>query len=167
MNASTGMGPTTGEGLAALYREVVLDHHRDPRGRHELARVDAAATGHNPTCGDEVQVQLQLAGERVEDLGIRCRGCAISVATGSMLAELGHGRSVGEVRRLAHALQRLLRGEPLDGAVELGDLAALAGVRQFPARIPCAALACTTLLAAIDGALALTPQPGDAHEAHR
>jgi nitrogen fixation NifU-like protein len=155
--------------LASLYREVVLDHHRDPRGAHPLERVDAESHGTNPVCGDDVTVQLALDGERIEDVGVCSQGCAISVASGSMLAELLVGRSQAEAERIAHALQRLLRGESerlrLDASAgaeherdlgslsamdaDLGDLEALAGVRQFPARIKCAALPWVTLLDAL------------------
>lgn len=139
--------------LDALYREVVLDHHRDPRGNHPVARVDAQAEGLNPACGDEVTVQLELAADRIADVGVCSRGCAISVASGSMLAELLEGASVKDAERLAHALQRMLRGETegleLDTADDLGDLEALGGVRQFPARIKCAALPWMALLEAL------------------
>lgn len=160
--------------LDALYREVVLDHHRNPRGCHDVARIDARAEGYNPSCGDEVEVQLELSDGRIRDVGVRSRGCAISVASGSMLAELLAGRSLGEAERLTAALQRMLRGETeglvLDEAEATGasthgdgndqpatgheeddfeDLEALAGVRQLPARIKCAALPWMTLIEAL------------------
>jgi nitrogen fixation NifU-like protein len=161
--------------LDALYREVVLDHHRNPRGCHDVARIDARAEGYNPSCGDEVEVQLELTDGRISDVGVRSRGCAISVASGSMLAELLEGRSLAQAARITAALQRMLRGETeglvLDesekaGAGSVGDsdrrapavreeddfedLEALAGVRQLPARIKCAALPWMTLLEALD-----------------
>jgi nitrogen fixation NifU-like protein len=161
--------------LEALYREVVLDHHRNPRGCHDVARIDARAEGYNPSCGDEVEVQLELTDGRICDVGVRSRGCAISVASGSMLAELLEGRSLAEAARITAALQRMLRGETeglvLDEAEGTGsgsaddgnprapaereeddfeDLEALAGVRQLPARIKCAALPWMTLLEALD-----------------
>lgn len=145
--------------LDSLYREVVLDHHRDPRGRHPVRRVDARAHGHNPVCGDDVTLELELDGERVADVSVQSQGCAISVASGSMLAELLVGRTAIQAAALARSLQALLRGEsdtvelPPEGAgadtVDIGDLEALVGVRQFPARIKCAALPWLTLLEAL------------------
>jgi nitrogen fixation NifU-like protein len=142
-----------------LYREVLLDHHRRPRGQRPIARVDAMAQGRNASCGDELSVELELEGETIRDVAVRCRGCAISVAAGSMLAELVRGRSRQEARGVARGLQRLLRGEAPDPELELGDLEALAGVRRFPARIKCAALSGVTLLAALEERAERDPEP--------
>lgn len=157
--------------IDGLYREVLLDHHRHPRGRHELARVDARADGYNPACGDEVQVRLELDHERILDVAVHSRGCAISVASGSMLAELVRGRTIEQANRITAALTRMLRGETeglelerptapqqesppasdrLAGKDDWDDLEALAGVRRLPARVKCAALPWMTLLEALD-----------------
>ncbi len=149
--------------LDELYREVILDHHREPRGRHSLARVDRQSLGHNPSCGDEVTVQLELDGSHIADVAVHGQGCAICTASGSMLAELVTGTTAAEAETLVEAVSDLLRGEPLPadltaGAADLGDLDALAGVRQFATRVKCAALPWVTLRQA------LTQAQGQAHQ---
>jgi len=132
--------------LDELYREVVLDHHRRPRGAQPLDRVDLSACGNNQLCGDTVELQLTLDGDRVAAAAVQSHGCAIATASGSMLAELVRGRTLGEARRLAAAFQSLLRGEPVPTDLDLGDLAALSGVRKFPVRVKCALLPWLTLV---------------------
>jgi len=142
--------------LDELYREVILDHHREPRGRHDLSRVDVQAEGYNPLCGDEVAVALEIDGRRISDVAVHGQGCAISTASGSMLAELLRGATVDRAEEVAGMVQALLRGDAppellcpaedhTDTETDLGDLEALGGVRQFPARIKCAALPWVTL----------------------
>jgi nitrogen fixation NifU-like protein len=128
-----------------LYREVVLDHHRRPRGRAPLARVDASARGLNPVCGDEVELRLTLDGDEVAGVQVSGRGCAICTASGSMLAELVPGQSVGEVLAVADGFRALMHGRDLPAAIDLGDLEALAGVSRFPVRVKCAMLPWVTL----------------------
>jgi nitrogen fixation NifU-like protein len=140
--------------LDQLYREVILDHHREPRGRHSLKRVDRQSQGHNPSCGDEVSVQLELEGNRITDVAVHGQGCAICTASGSMLAELVAGATAPEAETLVTAVSDLLRGEPLPseltvGSADLGDLDALAGVRKFATRVKCAALPWVTLRLAL------------------
>ncbi len=135
--------------LDALYREVVLDHHRHPRGHRRLDHSDVEASGQNPACGDEVTLQLRFEGERIADVGLLSRGCAISTASGSILAETVRGLTVPEARRLADAFRGILRGEAAPAAIDLGDLEALAGVRNFPVRVKCALLPWVTLLDAV------------------
>jgi len=76
--------------LGALYRETVMDHYRSPRGHKILDRIDIMREGHNPVCGDKVKLSVKMSDEGVEDVAVDCKGCAISVASASMLAELGH-----------------------------------------------------------------------------
>jgi len=135
--------------LDQLYREVILDHHRHPRGRHQVERVDVEASGLNPSCGDEVTLQFELDGERIVDVAVIGRGCAVSTASGSMLAELVKGRTIEEARRIAELFKRVMHGDETPHEVDLGDLEALTGVRQFPVRIKCALLPWVTLLDAI------------------
>jgi nitrogen fixation NifU-like protein len=136
--------------LDVLYREVVMDHQRRPRGRHELAQVHARGHGKNPSCGDEVTIQLQLDGDRVIDVGVHGHGCAISTASGSILAEQLVGLSLAESRDLIEVMVAMLHGDEPDPSLDLGDLEALGGVRQFPVRIKCALLPWMTLRDAID-----------------
>jgi nitrogen fixation NifU-like protein len=138
--------------LDTLYREVVLDHHRHPRGNRRLDVFDAEAAGQNPSCGDEVSLQLRLDGDRIADVAVRSRGCAIATASGSMLAEIVRGRTLDEARLLADAFRAALRGDAAAPDVDLGDLGdleALTGVRKFPVRVKCALLPWVTLLDAV------------------
>ncbi len=136
-----------------LYREVILDHHRRPRGRQPLAGPpDARAEGKNPSCGDELCLELACEGGAVTGAHVECRGCAIATASGSILAELVPGRTPAQVRELAEAF-RLAMHSPdgiLPDELEPGDLEVLTGVRRFPARVKCALLPWITLLSALD-----------------
>jgi nitrogen fixation NifU-like protein len=132
-----------------LYREVILDHHRHPRGREPLVNPDVEAEGQNPSCGDEVTLQLNFDGETISEVGVLARGCAISTSSGSMLADLIEGRTAGEAARIAEAFRQVLHGKEFPADVDLGDLEALEGVQKFPVRIKCAVLPWVTLLDAV------------------
>jgi nitrogen fixation protein NifU and related proteins len=131
--------------LDDLYREVVLDHYRHPRGRKPLLHPSCSVEGYNPSCGDQLHLALDLDGGQVKEAQVECQGCSISVASGSMLAEMVAGKGVDEVRRLIAAVKGLMQGKDPDSTVDLGDLEALEGVRKFPVRVKCALLAWTTL----------------------
>ena len=138
--------------LEQLYREVILDHYRNPRRSGSIEAPTATAEGHNPLCGDEVTLELTVDGERIVDAAVRGRGCSISQASGSMLADAIVGKTVAEAHELTHRVKAMLDIEEGDPGLDpdrpgaaLGDLEALAGVKQFPVRIKCADLAWTTL----------------------
>lgn len=135
--------------LDALYREVVLDHHRHPRGARPLASPDIEASGKNPSCGDEVTLQMSFAGDRIADVGVLTQGCAISTSSGSMMAELVKGRTTTEAAELAERFRQVMHGESFPTTVDLGDLEVLEGVKQFPVRVKCALLPWITLLDAV------------------
>jgi nitrogen fixation protein NifU and related proteins len=132
--------------LDDMYREIILDHYRSPRGKKPLGHADIESEGQNPSCGDEIELQAELDGNVVKDVHVHCRGCAISVASGSMLAETIKGKPVEEVVRIAEVVKKILKGEETNVPDDLGDLDALKGVRQFPVRIKCALLAWVTLV---------------------
>lgn len=144
MSSGSSLGP-----VDELYREVILDHHRNPRGRDPLPDPDVEAEGRNPSCGDEVTLQLNFDGETIRQVGVLARGCAISTSSGSMLADLVEGCTVGEASRIAEAFRRALHGDEFPADVDLGDLEALEGVQKFPVRIKCAVLPWVTLLDAV------------------
>jgi nitrogen fixation NifU-like protein len=135
--------------LDELYREVVLDHHRRPRGRAPRPRVDAHAHGLNPVCGDEVHLNLSLDGDRVTGVQVQGHGCAICTASGSMMAELVPGRSGAEADALAEAFRTVMHGKGAPPDMDLGDLEALEGVKKFPVRVKCALLPWVTLIDAL------------------
>src|SRR3954464_14033079 len=146
-------------GLEDLYREIILDHYRNPRNRGELETPPAhKVEGFNPLCGDEIVVYVDLDGDTVTDIKIAGQGCSISQSSASMMAAAVKGKTIDEIRDLTKAFKAMmsihessLDGE--DGApepddvpdVKLGDLEALRGVVKFPVRIKCATLAWNTL----------------------
>ncbi len=148
--------------LEDLYREIILDHYRSPRNRGELPAPPAVvAQGHNPLCGDEITVYLQLDGDRVSDVKVDGQGCSISQSSASMMSQAIKGRTVDEVRALVKRFKGMMSIEDAEDTngdnaeapaseVSLGDLEALQGVVKFPVRIKCATLAWNTLLAALD-----------------
>jgi nitrogen fixation NifU-like protein len=136
--------------LTDLYREVILDHNRHPRNFGRLDPHDGEAKGHNPLCGDRLTLTLRREGDRLADLRFEGNGCAISVASASLMTEAVKGKSRAEIEALFARVHALLteQGAPSDG---LGKLAALSGVREFPARVKCASLCWHTLNAALAG----------------
>ncbi|MDF1545267.1 MAG: SUF system NifU family Fe-S cluster assembly protein [bacterium] len=132
--------------LDDMYREIILDHYRSPRGKQPVDKADISSEGMNPACGDEIDMQVEIDEESVKKISVNCRGCAISVASGSMLAEMVKGKSLEEVARLAEVVRKMLKGEGDEIPEEFGDLDALKGVRNFPVRVKCALLSWITLL---------------------
>jgi nitrogen fixation NifU-like protein len=133
--------------LDDLYRDVIMDHYRYPRHRNPVEAPDITAEGYNPLCGDEISLQLKLKNGCIEKVGVQVRGCSISQASGSMMAEQLVGKTPAEAEMLINAFHRMMHGEDIEGVgEELGeDIEALSGVRKFPVRIKCALLPWTTL----------------------
>ena len=155
-------------GLEDLYREIILDHYRNPRNRGELAVPPAySETGFNPLCGDEITLYVQLNGDRVDDIKLTGQGCSISQSSASMMSTAVKGKSLAEARATIRKFKAMMsiHEQRLDGAedgsddgssagdepdVSLGDLEALQGVVKFPVRIKCATLSWNTLTQALD-----------------
>jgi nitrogen fixation protein NifU and related proteins len=135
--------------LKELYREVILDHNRSPRNFGRLEPADASAVGRNPLCGDTLDVTLRMEGDRVTDLRFEGQGCAISVAAASLMSEVVKGRRREEIEQIYGDVHALLTGHAKPDARDLGKLAALGGVAEFPARVKCASLCWHTLNAAL------------------
>jgi nitrogen fixation NifU-like protein len=150
--------------LRDLYQEVILDHGRRPRHVGRLAAFDATAKGDNPMCGDRVQVFVKYGQQgEIGEARFEARGCAISVASADLMAEVVAGRSATEVRALFEAFHRMATtGETpaADGALAdpLERLQPLAGVHEFPSRVKCATLPWHALRAALDGAKEATSE---------
>jgi len=141
--------------LKDLYRDVIVDHNRHPRNFGRLDPADAHADGFNPLCGDRLTLYVNLDGERIREAKFEGSGCAISVASASLLTEAVKGKSRAEVQTLFDDVHTLLTEH--DASVDtarLGKLAALGGVREFPARVKCASLCWHTLNAALERASA-------------
>jgi len=140
------------DNLNELYRDIIMDHYKYPRHRHKLDSPDITSEGKNPVCGDEIEMTLKIDGDqRIVDVGVECAGCAISVASGSMLSDIVNGKSLLEVKEIARTVKAILKGEEvIDSSLDLGDLESLKGVRKFPVRIKCALLSWTALVDAIE-----------------
>lgn len=151
-------------GLEDLYREIILDHYRNPRNRGELESPPARrAEGFNPLCGDQVIVSLAVDGDTVTDVKIAGQGCSISQSSASLMSAAVKGKSVDEAERLIASFKAMMSIHEQrldDGPLEnvdrpgfaldepdptLGELTALQGVVKFPVRIKCATLAWNTL----------------------
>jgi nitrogen fixation NifU-like protein len=138
--------------LDELYRDIILDHYRNPRHRGSLAGATASHEGLNPLCGDEVTVDIAVKDGRIEDIAYRGSGCSISQSSASMMTEAVAGKSKDEALRVIDKFTAMMRGEDAVDPEELGDLEAMAGVRKFPVRVKCATLAWHTLEEALDEA---------------
>jgi len=136
--------------LKDLYRDVIIDHNRQPRNFGRLAPADAHAEGFNPLCGDRLDLYVALDGERLKDLKFEGKGCAISVASASLMTEALKGKTRAEARRYFDEVHALLTQPDHVPTLDLGKLAALSGVREFPVRVKCASLCWHTLNAALD-----------------
>ncbi|MBI4185076.1 MAG: SUF system NifU family Fe-S cluster assembly protein [Proteobacteria bacterium] len=167
--------------LRELYQEVILEHGRHPRNFGPLDHPTHAAHGHNPLCGDQIDVFVTVdeAGV-IRDVSFRGRGCAISVASASLMTEVLRGKTEAEARALFESFQGMCTGREEGGMgaseEDVERLRPLSGVRQFPVRVKCATLAWHTLKAAIEGrgevsteededaAGAPAPTPGQSHD---
>ncbi|MBT6510163.1 MAG: SUF system NifU family Fe-S cluster assembly protein [Alphaproteobacteria bacterium] len=140
--------------LRDLYQEVILDHGKNPRNFRHPDDCNRQAEGDNPLCGDQLAVYLKLNGEgMVEDVAFQGRGCAISMASASMMTEMVQGRSEADARALFAKFHKLVTGtdDEVDDDEDLDKLIVLSGVREFPMRVKCATLAWHTMTAAMDG----------------
>lgn len=138
--------------IDTLYTTAVLAHNRSPRRQGELDRSALRARGHNASCGDLIEVDVALAGERVADWRFHGEACAVAVAAASMLDALPLGRDAAGLVRLRERIDGLVAGvDPVEDYADLGELAALAALRAFPGRRKCALLPIATLCAAVEG----------------
>ena len=144
--------------LRELYQDIILDHNRHPRNFGPLPAANHQAQGNNPLCGDQVSVLLDVADGRIRNVAFQGVGCAISMASASLMTEALKGQTVEEARRLFHVFHDLLTTGAGESSPELGKLAVFTGVREFPMRVKCATLPWHTLLAALSAESA-EPQP--------
>ena len=138
--------------LRALYQEVIIDHGRNPRNFGSLDASNCSAEGVNPLCGDELTLQCLLdEDEIIQDVRFSGRGCAISIASASIMTEMMRGKSKKEIEELFDRFHARVTGGNDDNTVDIGKLEVLCGVREFPTRVKCATLAWHTAIAAING----------------
>ena len=143
--------------LDALYRDVILDHHKRPRNYRTLDD-GQSAEGSNPLCGDRLTVYLRIANGSIEQAAFQGFGCAIAIASASLMTENVKGKTLTDVQALFERFRQLIAapaGAPID---DLGSLSALVGVRQFPMRAKCATLPWAALRAAAAGVEAVTTE---------
>jgi nitrogen fixation protein NifU and related proteins len=138
--------------LDDLYRDVILDHNRRPRNFGPLEPADASAEGVNPLCGDRLTLRLNLAADKIEEIRFEGEGCAISTASASLMTEAVKGKTRAQALELFERVHRLLTDDGASGD-DLGKLAALSGVREYPARVKCASLCWHTLASVLNSPL--------------
>ena len=138
--------------LNELYSQIITENSRSPLNRHGVAGATHALEGVNPSCGDDITLELRVKDGVIEDAGFVGTGCAISQASTSLMIDLIKGRKVEEARRLAQLFLSMIKGEVTDETAleELEDAAALQGISRVPARVKCAVLAWHTLEEALE-----------------
>ena len=137
--------------LKALYQEVIIDHSRNPRNFGPLGSANRSAEGVNPLCGDELTLECFIDdNEIIQNIGFVGQGCAISVASASIMTEMLKGMSKKEAEELFYQFRIKVTGGDSAESVDIGKLEVLSGVRQFPTRVKCATLAWHTVIAAIN-----------------
>jgi nitrogen fixation NifU-like protein len=135
-----------------LYQNAILDHFKHPRNCHELENADRKAHGHNPFCGDTVNIFLLMDAERILDIGFSGKSCAIATASASMMTEQLQGKTEAEARALMKRFFSLLNGDNSEETISsIGNLSVFWNIRDYPVRVKCAMLAWQTLSAALDG----------------
>ena len=142
--------------LKQLYQDIILEHGKSPRNFGKCEKYTHQAKGHNPLCGDQVQVYLKLNKEKkVEDLTFKGSGCAISIASTSIMTELVKGKSQVSARKIIKDFLNMIKNEQDIDSNELNEdqkikIMSLSGVKQYPMRVKCATLAWHTLTSAMD-----------------
>lgn len=135
-----------------LYRDIILEHYARPPHRKRVERCTHSEEGFNPTCGDEVELEFRLEDGVIQDIGFQGQGCSICLASASMLTTLFYGQSLDHAKSVCRCFKKRMldRNDQSEPEVDLQDLEALDGVRQYPVRIKCALLPWNTFLGALD-----------------
>lgn len=134
-----------------LYQEVIVDHNRSPRNFGKIDDADKTLEGYNPLCGDKLTLYLKTDGDIINDISFDGSGCAISVASASLMTDAMKGRSFEEAENIFDNFHNLITTDDDIDIEQLGKLAALAGVKAYPARVKCASLCWHTLHSVIEG----------------
>jgi nitrogen fixation NifU-like protein len=137
--------------LEDLYKEVILDHYKNPRNKRPLSGEVHSCTANNPLCGDEITVHARIEDGRVTEVAFEGSGCSISQASASMMTEAIDGKSLPEAEALAADFRSMMEGSRDPTEDEFGDLVALKGVVKYPVRIKCAVLAWDVLQDSLSG----------------
>jgi nitrogen fixation NifU-like protein len=168
MSALNRKPEAAADDLKSLYQVLILDHGKSPRNQRAVEGATSSAKGNNPMCGDKVTVSARIKDSVIEDIAFEGRGCAISIASASMMTVALKGHSVDAARRLFAAVQGLCTGKvdveqaraevPAEMSDSVDELAALSGVRQFPVRVKCATLPWHALVSCLDGTATATTE---------
>lgn len=139
------------DNLRDLYQQVILERYKKPRNRGKTAPIDRYQKGHNPSCGDTIELTLKLSdnGDRIEDVKFEGEGCAIAMSSTDLMADALKGKTTTEALEMVQKFQAMMRGEA-EFPQELRKLNVMQGVAQFPVRIKCANLSWHTLKAALE-----------------
>ena len=135
--------------LRDLYQQVIMDHNKKPRNFRDMSDANHLAHGNNPLCGDVLVVYLKMNDDVIEDVSFQGSGCAISVASASLMTEALKGKTMAEAEVLYEQVHKQMTGEDVDSST-LGKLEVLGGVKEFPARVKCATLSWHTVHAAME-----------------
>ncbi|WP_243299101.1 Fe-S cluster assembly sulfur transfer protein SufU [Bacillus litorisediminis] len=127
--------------LDTLYRQVIMDHYKNPRNKGQLDDGTLTIDMNNPTCGDRIHLTMKVDDGIVKDAKFEGEGCSISMASASMMTQIIKGKEVETALRLSNVFSDMMQGKDYDDSIDLGDIEALQGVAKFPARIKCATLA--------------------------
>ena len=137
--------------LDDIYKEVILDHYKNPRNKREMPEAELSCSKNNPLCGDEITVFAHADGDQVREVSFVGQGCSISQSSASMMTEAATGRSVEDAQDLIRQFRAMMSGDLDPSEDEFGDLVALKGVVKYPIRIKCAVLAWDVLQEALTG----------------
>jgi nitrogen fixation protein NifU and related proteins len=138
--------------LDDIYKEVILDHYKNPRNKRDLPSAELSCTRNNPLCGDEITVYAHVDDGKIAELTFQGAGCSISQSSASMMTEAATGEPVAEALDMAAGFRGMMAGDVEPDDDRFGDLVALKGVVKYPIRIKCAVLAWDVLQEALDGA---------------
>ena len=127
--------------LDTLYRQVIMDHYKNPRNRGILENESLTIDMNNPTCGDRIQLSMKVEDGKVTEAKFDGEGCSISMSSASMMTQAIKGQTIENAIKLSHIFSEMMLGKEYDDSIDLGDIEALQGVSKFPARIKCATLA--------------------------
>ncbi|WP_246945660.1 Fe-S cluster assembly sulfur transfer protein SufU [Bacillus pinisoli] len=127
--------------LDTLYRQVIMDHYKNPRNKGSLEDGNVTIDMNNPTCGDRIQIQMKIVDGKVEEVKFDGEGCSISLSSASMMTQAIKGQPIETALQLSKTFSDIMQSKEYDDSIDLGDIEALQGVSKFPARIKCATLA--------------------------
>ncbi|WP_226580237.1 Fe-S cluster assembly sulfur transfer protein SufU [Halobacillus litoralis] len=137
--------------LDTLYRQVIMDHYKNPRNRGSIEGNPMTVDMNNPTCGDRIQLQLLIDDGVVKDAKFDGEGCSISLSSASMMTQAIKGKPIDEALKMSELFSEIMQGKDIDEEdLDLGDIEALQGVSKFPARIKCATLAWKAMEKGVD-----------------